>query len=151
MTNASVRVFLPLTPASLRILQADGVLATPLDAHALTPRLRAALPEPSDEEDAEYVAFCDAGEASARLQQERGTPPTSIRRLVAAADVAAGSARPKPGDTASSVCLSHDVTLGQLVSIHLGDADSDAELSWYDVSELVDVLARLGDGGDPSG
>ncbi len=149
------RVYLPLALAGLDRLAADREVAPgPLRAHAVTAALARAMPG-AEEEDREYVALCDAVEAAGGL---RGSP--GDRRVVAAADVAAdvvAEVVEGPGEVVgevaegagarSRVTLSAAVPLRRVVSFHVDEVggDDDADLLWYDVTEL-DGLRRLARG-----
>jgi len=143
VSRAVRRVFVPLGPASLRRLDAEGRLPPPGGGHAVTARLREAVPG-ADEEDLEYTALCDAADASVGAG--------AGWRLVAAADVAAAAVLAAGRDgacapsTESLVWLSEPLELANVASFHLGEpgAADDEELSWYDVSELPVILGSLG-------
>jgi len=143
VSSAVRRVFVPLGPAALRRLDAEGRLPPPGRGHAVTDRLREAVPG-ADEDDLEYTALCDAADASV------GAGPGW--RLVAAADVAAAGVLASVPDggrapsTESLVWLSEPLDLAHVASFHVGEpgAADDEELSWYDVSELPVILASLG-------
>lgn len=141
---ARTRVFVPLKPELLRLLDTDGAVPSPLAAFSVTSELRMAMPG-ADQEDLEYAALCDAADASPGFGQ-------GSWRLVAAADVvtpASPADSPVQSSVESSVESSIDLTaplaLADVASFHVAEpgAAQDQELSWYDVSELAVVLALL--------
>jgi hypothetical protein len=144
---ARTRVFVPLTPELLRLLDTDGAVPSPLAAFSVTSELRMAMPG-ADQEDLEYAALCDAADAPP------GFGPGSWR-LVAAADVvtpaplvelpAPPADSPIQSSVESSIDLTAPLALAEVASFHVAEpgAAQDQELSWYDVSELAVVLALL--------
>jgi hypothetical protein len=113
-----VRVYLPATFAALRELLATGALDHPV-AYAVTPALREWYVE-GDEDELEYVATVAAARESVRLLAGRAGQPA--RRVVVAADVPDGSARPAPDLGRGAVRLAAPVPLRQVVSVHVDDA-----------------------------
>lgn len=168
MNDGRTRVFLPILPASLRHLDADGEVHRTTDAgYAVTGRLRSVMPS-ADDEDLEYAALSDAADASAELGSTDGSrepapragepaAPThgdGIRRIVVAADVSTGSVTERldeveaPGGAPASESLVHvfgPLRRADVVSFHVGElgGGDDDELSWYDVSELTLVIELL--------
>ncbi len=145
-----VRVYVPLATGSVDELATLGTLpAPPEDAFAVTARLAASLPA-SDDEEREYAAFVAAAERAAALSGS-GRGSRRSRRVVAAADVpegwvtesSAGGTRP-----IAAVSLSGPLTTRVVVSLHVGEsADPDADLLWYDITEIDAVRAILSDHG----
>ena len=178
--SRTVRVYLPSTLSSLRTLAGGGgeaVLAqAPVQGHGVTHALREWYvdADPRElEEELEYVAMSDAAEQSLRLlaTAPEGAAP---RRVVLALDVP-GPAAPRPDAAWSAperslVVLGEDLTLDALVSVHVDDAEAEAdvraalaalpaadagddgarftvesveghELLWYDATELPLLLA----------
>ncbi len=133
-----VRVYVPLAIADLDDLAVRGELGpAPLLVHAVTDDVRRRLPR-GDEEEREYAALWDAVETASRRRAVPGD-----RRVVAAADVAAGALRPAGG---SRVELAGPVPAGRVVSFHVEEVGGgDADLLWYDVTEL-DELRRFARG-----
>ncbi|NAZ85408.1 DUF6912 family protein [Kineococcus indalonis] len=172
-----MRVYWPTTLPALAAAAPSGLLAVaPATAHAVTPVLREyyADADPRElEEELEYVAMSDAAEQSLRLlaaAPDGGAP----RRVVLALDVP-GPAAPRPdagwlAPGRSRVVLEQDLTLAALVSVHVDDAEAEAdvraalaalpaadagdedarftvesveghELLWYDATELSLLLA----------
>lgn len=137
MTGMPVRrVYLPLTRSALVALARDGELAAPLRGHAVTPQLPRGIL--ADEEGAEYAAWQRAAKQAGK-EAEPGT-----RRIVAAADV--------PGelvgelaapDDPSAIEITQTLPLRRFVSFHVDEepGGGDADLLWYDATELRDVLA----------
>ena len=151
-----MRIYLPATLEELD--RPDGLGARPV--HAVTPALRAALPD-EDDEGLEYAAQLLAADDSLDLIGEAGTQRR--RRLVVAADVADGLVQPvAPGEdmAPSLVRLTGVVPWSDVACVHVdepaaeadvvaalaGDGDAverlvERDLLWYDASEL-DQLRR---------
>lgn len=136
---ASVRrVYIPISAAQVRELNDDRRLpANSLTGFAVTAQLRAALPSGGDEEEHEYMA----------LQQAASLAAQNAQRVVAAADVDEDHVQSAEGEGHPALVLvSEGVDLRRVVSLHLldptdeRDAQSDLDLSWYDVSELGDLV-----------
>lgn len=156
-----MRIYLPATTADLA--SPEGLL--PRWAHAVTPALRAALPE-EDEEGWELAAMLAAADDSVDLLAADDSLP---RRLVVAADVEESAVRvPDRGEedrAPSAVEVTRPVSWTDVVSLHV-DEDAAAEdvaaaavgdeaaldraaerdLLWYDVTELADLRRELGEG-----
>jgi hypothetical protein len=162
-----VRVYLPTTLGGLR----DALAAGAIDgetAFAVTPALREWYTE-GDQEELEYAATAAAARAALRLLGAGDAP----RRVVLAADLPDGQARPAPGGDRAEVRLSEAVPLRLVASALVDDAtaqddvrravaalpaadagDDDAvfvvesvedhELGWYAVQELPGLLADEG-------
>jgi len=144
-----VRIYLPSTLAEL----ADPEGLGPRVVHAVTPALRAALPD-EDEEGLEYAAQLLAADDSVdRLAQA----PTSWRRVVVAADVSDDvvSAVADDDEVASAVQLLALVPWSDVACAHVDEEAAEADvraavegdveaaemlverdLLWFDVSEL---------------
>jgi hypothetical protein len=143
------RVFLPLPPAELSILAADTDLPTAgRQAYAVTAVVRAAYPD-QDEEELEYDALCVAAQS---LAPSSGASAP----VVLAADLLEhqvvdvvpypGPAQDQPVEAEIGYAVRLTVALAaqHVVSIHVAeDADPDAELLWYDASELPHLADRL--------
>ena len=143
------RVYLPVSSADLTTLAADGRLpAGPggtRRAHAVTSALTQAHPS-VDEEDLEYLAFCDAA---------RSAVPDHPPRLVLAGDVEAAEVLADTGGAGqkhprSAVEVRGQVAVRQVVSVHVedlvGPPSGPGELPdflWYDVTELDSVVDQL--------
>jgi hypothetical protein len=161
-----VRVYLPATIRTLAPLRANGDLAPPPEAHAVTPDLREWYAE-GDEEELEYVAFTRAAQGALRLlRHEPGAPR---RRVVVSADVPPSAVRRRDRDLGSSLVeVTGPVPFAAVAAIHVDSADAeeavaaaadvveeavagdpdaqftvdgaeDHELEWYDPSELDQV------------
>lgn len=139
------RVYLPASLERLTALRDEQRIEGPLIAYAPTPALAAAVGGNPDDEELEYAATQEAATIVAALGDD----------VVAAVDVASGDldaavqssdAQDSPG----AVRFAGPVLLRQVVSLHRldppgeRDADSDLELSWYDVTELAALVADLG-------
>lgn len=142
-----MRIYLPATLSEL----ADPEGLGPRVVHAVTPGLRAALPD-EDEEGLEYAAQLLAADDSLDLIDD-GAP----RRLVVAADVAEEAVVPLDDDDAApsamrllepvvweDVACGHvdeeaaaaDVTATLAGDEVAADRLAERDLLWYDVSEL---------------
>ncbi|MCV2394131.1 hypothetical protein OEB99_07420 [Actinotalea sp. M2MS4P-6] len=147
-----MRIYLPSSLAELA--DPDGL--SPRVVHAVTPALRAALPD-EDEEGLEFSAQLLAADDS--LERLADAPP---RRVVVAADVPEDAVAPLADDDAvpSAVQLVTAVAWDDVACAHVdepgaaaevtaalaGDDDAaerlvERDLLWYDVSELA-ALAR---------
>lgn len=163
------RVYLPMTLPGLARAYTSGVFSGPRGAHAVTPVLREWYTE-GDTEEFEYVALMEAAESSLRLLAT--DPDAPCRRVVVAADVAGRVVVERPGDwSRSAVQVAADVPISAVVSVHVdegaastvvagaiaaleaadaGDDDARfaldeaeaAELLWYDVTEIADLVER---------
>jgi hypothetical protein len=166
------RVYLPATlPALRRML--DGSPLPVTGAYAVTDRLRSLLADPADGEDVEdelaEAAIVAAADASlSLLSRDRSLP---ARRVVVAADVAAIPL--DTGEHPAAVTCRGEVALGVVASLLADDEDAvpavrivlDAlaagdqagyaqalddldghGLSWYDASELAEIVGS-GEGG----
>lgn len=149
-----MRIYLPATLAELG--SPRGL--APRLVHAVTPALRAALPE-EDEEGLEYAAQLLAADDSLDLLDGAGT--AGRRRVVVAADVPEFVVDSVDEPDAPSVLrLTSTVGWDDVASAHVdepaaeadvaaavdGDADAaerlaDRDLLWYDVSELGRLVA----------
>ena len=149
-----MRVYLPATLDQLPCEQVG-----PGRAHAVTPELRAGLPE-EDQEGWEYAALLAAADDALRLLARR--PGAPRRRVVLAADAPEGlvDVGTGPDEPASAVDLVAGVPWGAVVSVHVDEpaATSDVvaalagdglaeervierELLWYDVTEVGRILS----------
>lgn len=140
------RVYIPVTPADLTALRDARSLPVPTGsraAYAVTDAVRASDPG-GETEGWEYAALQDAAAAAVAV----GGPVVVVAADVDMADVDAGS-------TGSQVALSREVPLPRIASLHVGDdvlsaspvdpvhPESGVELSWYDTTELEQVIALL--------
>ncbi|MDO8108602.1 hypothetical protein Q6348_15495 [Isoptericola sp. b441] len=150
-----MRIYLPATVTELG--DPDGLVARVV--HAVTPALRAALPD-EDEEGLEFAAQLLAADDSLDLLGER--PDAPLRRVVVAADVPQEAVAPLADDDAapsavrlltavpwSDVACAHvdEVAAAEDVTAALaGDEDAadrlaDRDLLWFDVGELARLAA----------
>lgn len=148
-----MRIYLPSSLTELA--DPDGL--SPRVVHAVTPALRAALPD-EDEEGLEFSAQLLAADDSLELLAG-GVP----RRVVVAADVAEDAVVPLGDDDAvpSAVRLVVPVSWDEVACAHVDEPDAADEVSaalggdeeaaerlverdllWYDVSELAGLAAR---------
>jgi hypothetical protein len=147
-----VRIYVP---ASLPELAASTGLTARL-VHAVTPALRAALPD-EDEEGLEYAAQLLAADDSLDLLHPLA--PAARRRVVVAADVPETLVEPVDGDDAhapSVVRLLGGIGWSDVACAHVDEASAEADVTatlsgdddaaerlaerdllWYDVSELA--------------
>ncbi|WP_372595168.1 hypothetical protein [Actinotalea sp.] len=153
-----MRIYLPSTLAELG--HPEGL--NPRVVHAVTPALRAALPE-EDDEGLEYVAQLLAADDSVDLLATQPPADARWRRVVVAADVAEDLVVALDDDgeqTASAMRLTALVPWSDVACAHVDEASAEAEvraaaegdddaaerlverdLLWFDVSELAG-LAR---------
>ncbi|MDC7121141.1 hypothetical protein OMK64_06285 [Cellulomonas fimi] len=148
-----MRVYVPAT-----LDEIPGPL-TARTAHAVTPALRAALPD-EDDETVEFVAQLAAADDALDLLGAR--PDAPRLRLVVSVDVSEASVVEVGDDGAapSAVRLAGDVQASDVACVHVdepeaaddvraalaGDAEArerleERDLLWYDVSEL-DAIPR---------
>jgi hypothetical protein len=148
------RIYLATTPAGLQALAATGSLGpAPLSAHTITAAVNRST-FGGDEEDQEYAAWLAAAADGRRLVGEGGT------RVVVSADVDAALIEDELPEARSaheeatgegrgtSVRITSAVPLKRIVAFHVDElpGGADPDLLWFDVTELADVLARLGQG-----
>jgi hypothetical protein len=133
-----VRVYLPLDPTTLSSLRASGELGpAPVAGHAaLAPSSRPGIG--NDDEEREYAAW------SAAASDAAGRAPDGVRRVVASADVDAAVVQRASGDD-TAVELDAVVAQPRIASFHIDEEPGGevADLLWYDVTELDEVLALL--------
>lgn len=151
-----MRIYLPATLDELDPADGGSVSGpfAPRRAHAVTPALRAALPE-EDEEGLEFAAQLAAADDS--LLRVAARPGVPDLRIVLAADVPDAAVTPATSadDAPSGVDVAVEVTLREVACAHVdepeaavdvraaltGDEDAverlaERDLLWYDVSEL---------------
>jgi hypothetical protein len=149
-----VRIYLP---ATLDEIDPASPGLGPRRVHAVTPALRAALPD-EDEEGLEFAAHLAAADASLELLAQR--PGAPRLRLVVSADVPDGvlAAVDDPAEGPSALELLGPVEGAHVACVHVdepaaapdvvravaGDETAverldDADLLWYDVSELAAI------------
>lgn len=152
-----MRLYLPATLDELTATTEGDALLAGRTAHAVTQALRAALPD-EDEEGWEFAAHLAAADDSLDLLRSR--PEAPALRLVVTVDVPddAVDAGPQPGAMPSAVLLTRAATLAEVACVHVdeptvagdvraalsGDVAADervaeADLLWYDVSEIGDI------------
>lgn len=133
----SIRVYVPLTSSTLASLVADGRLAGPVTAHAVTPALRAELPG-ADEEELEYAATYAAADESWDSRGESDSP----RRFVAAVDVPAVTPLP---DDVTTVEIPAGITMTHVAALHCDTTDMtfeqlEDELAWFATQEIPGLI-----------
>ena len=126
-----MRVYLPATTTILRSLVEEGRLAGPHTAFAVTPDLRrfyARSDADADTEELEYAALLAAARASLRLLDL--DPFAARRRVVVSADVPDGAVTPveDPDVDAGAVRVTADVSVADVASAHLDDADAEEDV-----------------------
>lgn len=136
------RIYLPLTPDAVRALAEEREVGpAPVAAYAVTRRLERSLPT-GDEEEWEFAALTEAVEAAEAAQ---GT--SVAKRVVAAADVDPGWVEDDATrDGLGAVLVTSPVPRRLVVSLHVDETAGDqgtADLLWYDVTELDEVLRVL--------
>ena len=139
----TLRCYLPLSPQQLETLRRDRRLPGPLRACTVTRSIRAALPS-GDQEEWEYAAL----QAAALGLAADGAPV-----IVAAVDLVQDSvdaSRPEGPQVRIG-----DVDLPRVAALHVGDdvitadpgalpgPDEEIELSWYDTTELGQVIEMV--------
>lgn len=135
----TVRVYVPLTRAGLAEVVAEGRLAGPFRAHAVTDALVAAWPD-GDDEELEYAAMAAAGDAS-WLLRGAGDPP---RRYVLAGDVP--GAEPVDPEDPTLVEVTSDLPWKRVSSAHvdahdIAEADiEDTDLAWFATQEIASLV-----------
>ena len=139
-----VRVYLPLDPSALEGLRLRGEVGpVPVRAHAAVET--EARTSGKDDEEREYAAW------SAAAADAVDRAPSGGRRVVASADVDTAVVR-RTGADGSAVEIDAVVALSRIASFHIDErpGGDTADLLWYDVTELDDVIrlaagARSGD------
>lgn len=144
MSAALRRVYLAVGVAGLDALAVEAVVSAP--AYAVTAAVRAVDPG-ADEEELEYEALTVA---SASPEATAG----GARIVVAAADLPERLVQDAPDVGDGYGVRVAEVALSAVVAFHVGDAvdahrgsgevndAAEAELSWYDVTELDAVRAE---------
>lgn len=162
-----VRVFVPTTLSLLARWQRADFVPTDL-VFTVTDAARAALPE-ADEEELEYLAMQQAGDAALALLAEDPDAPR-LRVLLAGDAMVVAVNQPEAEVTAARGAAG--LPLSRFVSLHIDDAEAIAavaaavaaradperleaaleelaehELMWFDISELHTVLGGGADAG----
>ncbi|GAB2487923.1 hypothetical protein GCM10027265_44600 [Jatrophihabitans fulvus] len=139
-------MYVPATTTMLRELHDTGVLGTPpLTAFAVTPGLRewyVRSDADDDQEELEYAASVEAARGSLRLiDSDEGA---ARRRVVVAVEAPDASVEVRDDLDRGVVQLTVPVSLGDVASLHVDDAD--AENTITAAAEAV-IAADLGDAG----
>lgn len=133
-----VRVYLPLDAGALDTLRRTGEVGpAPVTGHtAVAPSPRPGLG--NDDEEREYAAW-SAAAADAAALAKRGK-----RRVVASADVDTAVVNATSED-GTAVELDSVVALPRIASFHIDEEPGGevADLLWYDVTELDDVIGLV--------
>lgn len=137
------RIYVPISATDLEQIVVTGSLSAtaqePRRAYAVTAALVAREPH-EDAEGLEYVAFLSAvaGAGAARTAPEH-------RRVVLAADADTAWFAPTSNGPITEVALTDDVPRSRMASMHVDEdagvagTTSDADLLWYDVTEIAEV------------
>lgn len=135
-----MRIYLPSTSSGLRALLAAGELGTaPLTAFAVTAGLREWYVD-DDAEALEYAAMLEAARASLRLIDADAS--AARRRVVVAADVPDTAVTERDDLDRGVVRLAEVVTLADVASVHVDDADAEAAVA---AAAAAVTAADLGD------
>ena len=126
-----MRVYLPATTTVLRTLVDEGRLPAPQTVFAVTPQLRefyTVSDAGADTEELEYAALLAAARASLRLLDL--DPMAVRRRAVLAADVPDAAVTPMddPHVDPGAARLEREITLADVASAHLDDADAEDDV-----------------------
>jgi hypothetical protein len=121
-----VRVYLPATFPALRTLRSGSLGTAPLTAFAVTPGLREWYAD-DDLEELEYAALLEAARASLRLLD--GDPDAARRRVVVALDADDDTVSVRDDLDRGVVRLSRPVTLDEVASFHVDDADAEETIA----------------------
>ena len=141
-----MRVYLPATTTTLRMLVDDGALPGPHTGFAVTDHLRrfyALTDDQADVEELEYAALLGAARGSLRLLDV--DPGAARRRVVLAADVPDAAVRPVDDDEEErgAVRIEVDLRVADVASAHIDGAEAEA-----DVSAAVAVVLEADLGSD---
>ena len=135
-----MRVYLPATSAVLRALLDDGAIGpAPLTAFAVTPGLREWYVD-DEVEELEYAAMSEAARASLRLLD--ADPDAARRRVVVALDAPDADVEVRDDLDRGVVRLRVPVAMRQIASVHVDDADAEAEVT---LAAASIIAADLGD------
>jgi hypothetical protein len=120
-----VRVYLPVTSTTARLLVDSGQLSAPLTGFAVTPGLRSRYDETdadTDTEELEYAALTLAARACLRLID--GDLAAWRRRMVLAADVADSEVTVRDDLDDGVIVVAADLMLAQIASVHIDDVEA---------------------------
>ena len=136
----TVRVYVPLTRDGLARALAEGRIAAPFRAHAVTAALVAAWPE-GDDEELEYAAMAAAAHSSWELR----TPADTPRRYVLAGDVEAVTSVASEDPTEVEVATELPWRVVASAHVDLDDVSEadldDAELAWHATQEIPGLVS----------
>jgi hypothetical protein len=164
-----VRIYLPATSTTLRVLLDSAQVADPITGFAVTPGLREWYVD-EDIEELEYAAMTEAARGSLRLIDADAT--AARRRVVLAVDAQDGDVSVRDDLDRGVVRLDRPIALAFVASIHVDDSDAEAavaaaaeaitradlgdvaaqdlvddaegfELSWFANQELPDLIEYL--------
>lgn len=136
----AIRVYVPLTRDGLAHALAEGRIASPFRAHAVTDALVDAWPE-GDEEELAYAAMAAAAHASWELR----TPVDTPRRYVLAGDVEAVATI--ASDDPTEVEVEVDLAWTAVASAHVDLEDvreddlEEVELAWHATQEIAALVS----------
>ncbi len=136
----AIRVYVPLTRDGLAHALAEGRIASPFRAHAVTDALVDAWPE-GDEEELAYAAMAAAAYSSWELRTSADAP----RRYVLAVD--AESVATVASDDPTEVEVRADLSWQAVASAHVDLEDvreanlDDADLAWHATQEIPSLVS----------
>lgn len=133
-----MRIYLPSTTTELATLRDTESLAGPRPATAVTAELREWYSDPELDE-LEYAALLEAARFSLRLVD--ADPSGARRRVVIAAEVPDEAVEPDPRGGRASVRLLRNLTLADVVALHVDGADAEPGVS---AATAVVIEADLG-------
>jgi hypothetical protein len=133
-----IRVYLPLDDVGLAMLRNRREIGpAPLRAHAVATALEHGGLG-ADEEAMEYAALLAAA------AQADAVRPGGGRRVVVAADVEPALVEEVADGDATQIEVDAPVPMRRIVSFHVDEVPGgvdDADLLWYDVTEVEEVIA----------
>ncbi len=146
MTDRVRRVYLPVSTSAMTAMERDRELGgDPAVGFAVTEALTASLPSAEDEEGQEYASLQEAAAYAAdHGLRVIAAADLDIHQIEQTATLDAGAP-----DVLARVEVLDGVPRRRIVSLHVldpvdeRDPAGDFELSWYDVTELAEVLRSV--------
>lgn len=133
-----MRIYLPSTTTELARLRDTEELPGPRSATAVTDAFRDFYLDP-DVDELEYLALREAAQLSLRMIDADFT--AARRRVVIAAEVPDAAIRLDPSNGRGSVRLETGLSLAEVVSVHMDDAQAESAVS---AATTVVIEADLG-------